>query len=218
MIFAGIDFSINSPGICILSEGSYYFYGMVRDDDLEYASKKKNAQLISLSSLNNVLITRFDKISKGSTYSDDENIKLVEARSMSNWISSILSSYVCDRENLKVGIEGFAFAATGNRLAELSGFQYVLRNVLIERHVDRFFIVSPATVKATAAKGRPDKDAMIDAFIQNIGNDPSLAKNSLRLALQSDPTAFKKGKGWIKPITDLVDSYFVLRSISKMDH
>ena len=75
-----------------------------------------------------------------------------------------------------------------------------------------FFTYSPMTVKATAGKGNYKKEQMIDAFIQS--EDESLRQTLFWQAITNNPTQFQTKKGlWVKPIDDIVDSYWVLKTM-----
>ena len=70
------------------------------------------------------------------------------------------------------------------------------------------------TVKATAGKGNLKKEGMIDTFIQH--NNEELQSSGFWKAIHDNPSQFQTKKGvWLKPIDDVVDSYWVLRTLQK---
>jgi len=70
------------------------------------------------------------------------------------------------------------------------------------------------TVKATAGKGNFKKEQMIEAFLAD--SDPGLIVTQFWQALKNVPAEFQNKKGaWHKPIDDLIDSYWVLRTLEK---
>jgi len=115
------------------------------------------------------------------------------------------------------GIEGFSFGSTGNRLAQLSGYQWLLRHDLsltFGLNADDMWVFAPMTVKATAGKGNFKKEQMIDAFLAE--EDSDLRDHLFWKNLTSNPTAFQNKKGsWLKPIDDLIDSYWILRTLER---
>ncbi len=112
-----------------------------------------------------------------------------------------------------LAIEGFSFASTGNRLAQISGYQWLLRYNLIEDceiSAEQLWFFSPMTIKATAGKGNYKKEEMIEAFINSDCN--SAFANALRNA----PAEFQTKRGqWLKPIDDIVDSYWIVKTLQK---
>ena len=76
------------------------------------------------------------------------------------------------------------------------------------------WIFAPMTVKATAGKGNFKKEDMITAFLAS--EDASLRETGLWKALTTDPASFQNKKGaWMKPIDDIIDAYWVLRTLEK---
>jgi hypothetical protein len=125
-------------------------------------------------------------------------------------------------ENI-VAIEGFSFGSTGNRLAQLSGYQYVLRMHLLSKlispvSIENMWIFAPATVKATAKAGGKGKGKldMIQSFIEHEDKLPGLENNLFYQEICKNPETFQDKKGrFIKPVDDLIDSYFILKTYFK---
>jgi hypothetical protein len=70
------------------------------------------------------------------------------------------------------------------------------------------------TVKSTAGKGNFKKEQMIEAFIAS--DDERLRKTLLWQSLSQSPETFQTKTGkWVKPIDDLCDAYWVLRTLEK---
>jgi hypothetical protein len=114
-------------------------------------------------------------------------------------------------------IEGFSFGSTGNRLAQISGYQWLLRHMISHNYVigsEAMWVFAPMTVKATAGKGNFKKEDMITAFLSS--EDPALRETGLWKALTTEPASFQNKKGaWLKPIDDIIDAYWVLRTLEK---
>ena len=156
------------------------------------------------------LVPNEEPLPKKSTIAERERSSLDDAsvliREITKWFThQKLDAYA---------IEGFSFGSTGNRLAQISGYQWVLRwefrNIIKE--TKDFWIFSPMTIKAVAGKGNFKKEQMIDAFIQS--DDPILQKTGLWKALNSNPEMFQTKRGnWLKPIDDIIDAYWVLRTL-----
>ena len=57
-----------------------------------------------------------------------------------------------------------------------------------------------------------EKEQMIEAFINS--QDPLLENNCFHKALRSHPHLFQNKKGaWMKPIDDIVDSWWILKTV-----
>jgi hypothetical protein len=204
----GLDFSIKSTAATLLSGDNYTFYTFARNSVI------KEDINIALKAAGVIVNTVPDEqhLSKKSSIAERERSSLQDASVLIPEITKYFS-------NLKIdayGIEGFSFASTGNRLAQISGYQWVLRWELqkIGMSLDKFWIFSPMTIKASAGKGNYKKDEMIEAFINS--EDVYLRNTGFWKALSSQPSLFQTKRGaWVKPTDDLVDAYFVLKTVEK---
>lgn len=184
MIIAGIDFSLNSTAITIfddsLPDEKYIFFNVYRK------LTKKRLEIMSSANIELIKHNNVQVI-------NDENEKILDAIDTTNIIFNIVKN--CDF----VAMEGFAFNARGNRLAELSGYQYLLRAELIHKKIP-FKIYPPLTIKKFAGYGRYTKEEMIDIFIK---------EDNIKLAKQIAEMDNRNGK----PVDDIVDSYFVCKKL-----
>jgi hypothetical protein len=79
---------------------------------------------------------------------------------------------------------------------------------------DKIYIMQPSHVKKLAGKGNANKHFMAKAFQDNVLNDDHLRKTKFW-----DWTKDKDFSEKIpKPVDDLIDSYFILNTIEKVDH
>ena len=86
-----------------------------------------------------------------------------------------------------------------------------LRQKLISSYGLRsFYIFQPSAVKKLAGKGNCDKLYMVNAFKSNILKDPILEQNSFWQWIQDKTYDPKKIP---KPLDDIVDSYFIVKSL-----
>lgn len=202
----GIDFSIKSAAATLKNENSYVFYsyarkGVIKEKDIQTF---KDAGILIFET-EEVVITN-----KKASIGEREKASVKDALLLIPQITNCFLNLPIE----KWGIEGFSFASTGNRLAQISGYQWVLRWELIKNGLDieKFNIFSPMTVKATAGKGNFKKENMIDAFINS--EDPALINTVLHKELKKFPEKFQNKKGaWLKPLDDIVDSYWVLKTV-----
>jgi hypothetical protein len=202
----GIDFSIKSAAATLKSGDIYTFYSYARKgivkEDVKIAFAAAGVQFFETN--------EEPAPAKKASIGERERTSMKDAM---NLIPAISQCF----EGLPIklwGIEGFSFASTGNRLAQISGYQWALRWELIKGglSIDSFQVYSPMTVKATAGKGNFKKEEMIDAFINS--DDPCLVNNGLQKALKLHPSLFQNKKGaWLKPLDDIIDSYWVLKTV-----
>ena len=203
----GIDFSIKSAAATLKSGDYYTFYSFARKGVI-----KQDAKIAFAAA--GVQIVESDEepapSSKKATIAERERASVKDALKL---IPNIVDRFTEMRID-RWAIEGFSFASTGNRLAQISGYQWVLRWELIKAglDIDSFYIYSPMTIKATAGKGNFKKEQMIDAFMQS--DDPILQNCGLYKALNTNPTLFQTKRGaWLKPLDDVVDSYWIMRTV-----
>lgn len=199
----GIDFSTKSPAATVKENGQYIFYSW------QWATGKIHESL-KLAGVNVIIPPDYEKFA-GDESTFKERTFTGEADSLTECISQTLKNH-----EAPFAIEGFSFGSTGNRLAQLSGYQYLLRHKLAALHgMKNFWCFAPMTVKATAGKGNFNKEKMMEAFFNNTA-DPILLENSFFKAMHERPADFQNKKGaWIKPIDDIVDSYWVLKTLER---
>jgi len=199
----GIDFSTKSPAACVLQNNEYIFYSW------QWSAGKIHDSL-KISGVNVIVPTDYSKFD-GTESTFKERTFTSEAEKLTDTIYETLKHH-----EGPFAIEGFSFGSTGNRLAQLSGYQYLLRSKLAKVWgMENMWVFAPMTVKATAGKGNFNKEKMMDAFYNN-DSDPILAKHTFFKAIHETPELFQNKKGaWIKPFDDLVDSFFVLKTLER---
>jgi len=184
MIYCGIDFSINSTGICIINKNKLEFISFSRK-----VIAKKNLPV--LDSLKIKLIENLEN------KNSDEHAKLEDAIYTTNKIFELIKH--CDI----IGIEGLSFGSTGNRLAEISGYQYLLRKLIHDTNKP-FYIYPPKTIKKFVGNGNYDKEQIISTFIQNEHNWLAIKLKKLSLTKH------------FKPIDDLIDAYYIVKMLKNI--
>lgn len=189
MIYVGIDFSMNSTGMCVEKDGKDYFYNFRR--------KKLLVRTQEVYTNSNIEFVYLKGLPKPDTYSDVEYEKISEADVTANAILDILLQY---NEPMCVAIEGFSYGGKGTRMFDLAGFQYVLRYLLYKNNlVEEFKFYPPTTVKMFAIKGNAKKEDMVNSFLdKGLDNDLSNISNDL---IEKDR--------YDGPYTDLVDAYYI---------
>ncbi len=201
----GIDFSINSPGICIRAD-QLSFVGFYNDQG-KFPVKDPKGYMVhrEISALHDVSIVHFNRRRKHDDYCIDQAQKIED----SHTLATLISSHV--PEAAPVGLEGYSYGSKGNSFIDLIAFNSVLRNRLwLDGH--QVSVYTPSQVKTCAGKGNLNKQGMLLAFIENRSGDELLEGSALwhwcverrDLVLGEIP----------KPIDDLVDSYWISRLLS----
>lgn len=208
----GVDFSINSPGVTIRNaDNKLHFYAFPR-----VGSVKEDCLIsLRLAGVNVSVLDGANSLPAKATIAQRERNSLTDAIMEATAISKQIKLAANKDKDLYLAIEGFSFGSTGNRLAQISGYQYLFRYVLHQNNklnLDHFHTYSPMTVKATAGKGNFKKADMIAAFLAS--QEESLLETGLWKAMTADPTQFQTKRGnWLSPIDDIIDSYYVLKTM-----
>ena len=205
----GIDFSIKSTAVTLIdNDGNYHFYTFARK------SVAKEDFFITLRNAGINVITLDDEppLAKTANLTARERSSIKDALMQTEAIAQMLSAWSLTDDD-SIAIEGFSFGSTGNRLAQISGYQWLLRSLIIQYckiSPDRLWFFSPMTIKATAGKGNFKKEQMIEAFMNTEVDHPfhaDLANNTLSYQT-------KRGQ-WLKPLDDLIDSYWIVKTLQK---
>ena len=219
----GIDYSINSPGICILNEQGVHFGTLARNSVCSNEFKE------TLESFN-VKTWDHPKYKAISNSTIDAQGFTSDSITQANMLSDMCIDINQGKEDRSKNIaifEGFSFGSKGNRLAQLSGYQYVARAKMIETLIvpTNLFVYAPQTVKsvAGAAKKGQGKTSMIQRFIEHEDKLPGLENHPFYIEMcknydskfRKDPTKRKPVGDWRKPIDDLIDAYWIVKTYLK---
>lgn len=216
MTTIGIDFSLNSPGVCIdhgerLEFISFFNTGGDAWDRTGKPLKKyrRHNEIKSLADASAVPYTRntHPEIEGYSEYSMEQIQKMNDAIVMANLITGELTKRACG--NARIAIEGFAYGSKGMSFIDLIMFNSVLRKSISETYgTGSLIVISPKEAKKFAGNGNADKDYMMSAFVANKAGDPELEASefhsymSLISDMESNP----------KPLDDLVDAYWIMKT------
>ena len=195
MIFIGIDFSISSPAVCINDDNKFSYYSLYRPGKL---TKKEVIGIDVLKEFKNLSLNINKPIVESKNYQLRETNNLIEAEFLTDSIIEYIQSKIKDSE-VKIGLEGFSYGSTGNRLAELAGYNYLLRHKLIKNNYN-FSIYSPKTIKAVAGNGNYNKDQIAESYLNIIDDD------ELRIFLNDNKDTLFINRKYLKLIDDLIDT------------
>jgi len=148
-MIAGIDFSIKSPAITLLTDaGEWKFYTFARQS----VAKEDFFLTLQQHGVNVIALPDEQSLPKSAKLTDRERSSIKDGLMQTRSISKMLSAWSFNEED-QIAIEGFSFGSSGNRLAQISGYQWLLRSFLIEDckiSPDQLWFFSPMTIKATA--------------------------------------------------------------------
>jgi len=215
-----IDFSILSPGVCILDNDQKIHFAC-----FPYKDVVKQHIVDSLRD-SGVYCDIRERNEDKSNLNTQSRFHTEEAINLGKLMAKYIETFDYDKENIVI-FEGFSFNSGGNRLAQISGYQYLSRYFLLDKFskIDSLFIYAPQSVKSTAraAKKGMGKVDMITSFIDD---DSSILKgNKFHEDISDDPMKFKniptkrtKKIVFQKPIDDIVDSYWLLKTYFKKEN
>lgn len=209
MTFVGIDFSLNSPGMCIEYDDRIRFFSFFNIEGCEWDRAnplKKFAHHNAIRDFVTMVPYTRTKTDKSTPYADEQSAKMKDAVMIADLITSTIQNNVMGE--VVFSLEGFAYQSSGASFIDLILFNSFLRKEIVQRWgYDRLIIVAPSAAKKLAGKGNADKEYMIEAFKGNKLNDPKLSDTGLFRYIQNI-SDFKS----IKPIDDIVDSYFIMKA------
>jgi hypothetical protein len=204
----GIDFSLNSPGICILNEDGMKWISIHRTkNSIPNMLKKAGTPFTVLGKKEFVTVNLIERETHEGEYHEKERSKIVSAVHFADLIFKEIEPYL--NENTHIGMEGISFGSRGNSLIDISMATALLRERLIRViNPERLFVIAPTTIKKFAIKGNAKKDQLYDAIIEKGKEDMRVNKLS---------TILEKNKGlWVKksgkvddPCSDIIDATWI---------
>lgn len=193
MFYVSIDYSITSPSVCLFNNNSPFSFESCRFLVMRNHSNKNRISKTTFPEN----IEFVDSVAKIDT---DSNIKRYtqNAESVMNWLKSNI------QDEVKIVLEGYSMGAKGLtfNIGEATG---IFKSMCYQNGWETSDI-SPSSIKKFATgKGNSNKFSMLEAFELSVydGNRPEWISN------------FITEKEIKAPITDIVDSFFLNKMISK---
>lgn len=214
MIYTGIDFSLNSPGLCTQDHhGKYRFitffnYGNRIWD--EEGRKIPKAFQVHKELIDDGAILGFPYCREVASkdFLIREREKMSDGQNIAELISNAMIIMFGNR-NHKISLEGFSYGSKGNSFIDIVQYNTFLRNVLVNTYgVDNISIYQPSHVKKLAGKGNANKHYMAKAFQDDVLGDKDLRNTKLWKWCQGKDFSEKIPK----PLDDLIDAYFILNA------
>lgn len=215
----GIDFSLNSPGFCVLTETDCKWISLHRTTNIiDKMLKKDGSPFKVLGDNGTVSINIISKKEFTGEYHDKERQKILNAIYFSEVALDLLDPYL--NENSIVGMEGLSFGSSGNSLIDISMTTALIRAGVVKRiNPDNFYVLSPTTLKKFAVKGNAKKDELYNALLEKKSDDVRI-KPLLKLLSEYKDT-WVKGSGKVEnPCSDIIDAtwicFFIEENLEKL--
>lgn len=205
MNLVSIDFSINSPGICLYKDGKPHFISFLKP---KTGTKKEQKLQEEMAMLDDVTLI----------YQEEPDIKKQELtrvlrhRYISKGVCDIIEEHTDPTQPYAFYFEGSSYGTSRfgtNSLIDLASASSILKSDMIDRFdVKEMEVYAPTTIKKFAGKGNMSKLDMWEAFLCL----ETLNQSELFKFCQQ----FKGDKKIMKPLDDLVDAYFLLEYVSSL--
>lgn len=140
MTYIGIDTSLASTGLYILSAEGEFYYNYRNNDKLSKWHK----------TLSYITYHDYD-IPKMENYSDQEIAKLIKWDDLTTLIVEDILKH-CTPENTMIWTEGFSYSSNAGPLIDLVTYATLLRKKLVELNFNSIVIKAPSTLKLDTCK------------------------------------------------------------------
>jgi hypothetical protein len=204
----GVDFSLNSPGFCILTDHDCKWISLHRTTNIiDKMIKKDGSPFKVLNDNDSVSVNIIQKKEFTGEYHEKERQKILNAVYFSEVALDLLSPYI--NENTIVGMEGLSFGSSGNSLIDISMTTALIRAGIVKKiNPDNFYVISPTTIKKFAVKGNAKKDELYHKLIDDRISDDRL--KPLLNVLKEYKDLWIKGAGKVEnPCSDIIDATWI---------
>jgi len=200
-----IDYSINSPGICLLKDGKPYYISYIKP---KTGTKKERALQEEMNLLDDVTLIEQPE----PNVDKQELTRVMRHRTIAEGVCDLIAEHTNTDEEYKIYFEGSSYGTSRfgtNSLIDLASASSILKSYLIDRfNVTQLEVYAPTTIKKHAGKGNMKKMEMWEKYI----NDESNHESGLWNFCQQ----FKLDKKIMKPLDDLVDAYFIMSYVRSL--
>ena len=214
MNFIAVDFSLNSPGICIYNDKSkrYHFIAYLKPGT---GTKKEQKLQEEMSMLKDVtLIYQPDFSKEEEAFSSAELTKIKRYDKMADDIINLILQESFQGDSFTIAFEGTSYGSkmgTNNVIDMAAGAAVLKLKLLKSLQPEDLATIAPTSIKKFAGKGNMNKSQLFESFIENRIEDKCLAKSPFYKWILENEFGGKIPK----PIDDLVDAFFLTAIISK---
>lgn len=212
MNYLAVDFSLNSPGICIYNDKGkeYHFISYIKPKTGTKAEQRLQEEI---SLLKDVTLVYQPDFTNDESYSSAELLKIKRYDKMADEIINLVLQNSFSGDEFTIAFEGTSYGSkmgTNNMIDMAAGAAILKLKMLKTLKPIDILTVAPTTIKKYAGKGNMNKLQLFDAFQQNVNSDQNLAKSPLWKIVKD----LEIGKKIPKPLDDLVDAYFLAAYIA----
>ena len=205
MNLIAIDFSINSPGICLLKDGKPHYISYLKP---KTGTKKEQKLQEEMNLLDDVTLIYQEE----PNIEKQELVRVMRHRSIAQGLCDIIAEHTDPTQEYKIYFEGSSYGTSRfgtNSLIDLASASSIFKSYLIDRfNVTQLEVYAPTTIKKHAGKGNMKKMEMWEVYI----NDESNRESGLWNFCQQ----FRLDKKIMKPLDDLVDAYFIMSYVRSL--
>ena len=220
MTTIGIDFSMSSVGITIHKNGKYLHYSAINRYQFS-AAKSETYSFNSVPEYKKQGLIGLDKYlifdrppNKRNKKTTDKFVELNKwhashlngCETITDAVMSLLSEHL--NSDARVIFEHYITSrgSGGDNTIQIIEATYRLKHE-IKKITERIFVVAAPTIKKFAGKGNYQKADMVNAYLADT-NISHPFKNNVK---KNKEKFVKSPKEVLKPIDDIIDSYFITR-------
>ena len=214
MNYVSVDFSLNSPGICIYQDDTnqYHFISYIKEGQ---GTKKERAWQEDISHLKGVTLFHQPDFTNNESISSAELLKVKRYDQMADDIINLVLQNSFEGDGFIIAFEGTSYGSkmgTNNMIDMAAGAAILKLKLLKTLNPEDILTVAPTTIKKFAGKGNMNKLQLFEAYQKNVNEDPVLAKSPLWKIVKD----LEIGKKIPKPLDDLVDAYFLVAYVANL--
>ncbi len=206
MNFITIDFSLNSPGICVFNSNTeqYHFISYLKRTGTKKAIKMQE----DFALIEGVTLVFQPDWETHVDYSSVELAKIKRYDIMSNDIIELITRHIDKDDSFKIAFEGVSYGSSAgtNNIIDMAAAASILKIKLLKYFKpEDILTIAPSTIKKHAGKGNMNKLALWDVFINNSTGEKFLEETNFWKFAKT----VEFGKSIPKPFDDLVDAFYL---------
>lgn len=212
MNYIAVDFSLNSPGICLYNDKSkkYRFIAYLKP---KTGTKKEQLLQEELTLLKDVTIVTQPDFTNDENFSGSELAKVKRYDKMADDIINLILQESFPGDSFTIAFEGASYGSktgTNNMIDMAAGAAILKLKMLKTLQPEDLLTVAPTSIKKFAGKGNMNKIQVLEAFVNNTIDDKSLLKSQFYQKI----CELEFGSKIPKPVDDLVDAFFLAAMIA----
>jgi hypothetical protein len=212
MNYLAIDFSLNSPGVCLYNDKSkrYHFIAYMKPGT---GTKKEQKLQEEMSLLKDVTLVSQPDFTKEQEFSSVELAKVKRYDRMADDIINLVLQDCFEGDGFTIAFEGTSYGSkmgTNNVIDMAAGAAILKLKLLKTLRPEDLMTIAPTSIKKFAGKGNMNKLQLFESFLENRIGDENLEKSPLYAWIKEQ----EFGKKIPKPLDDLVDAFFLAAMIS----